>query len=250
MTALDPAPYIIGFGLVLTRVAAYVTASPVFVSERVLSTVRALLVALIAASLYSAHPVTVAPEHLVVALVVEALLGAAFGLCTRMVAIGIHFAGEMIDTNIGFGFARIMNPMLPEETGPIMNLSQMLSSLIFFLVGGQHFVILGLSRSFEIFPAGHAGFRHGWVSKLVEQFADLMACGVMLAMPVMLALIATQAGLALLSRVAPQMNVWVIGLLVTCTMGIVSLWIFTPAWVHAIASIWHADGNGFLEVSL
>jgi flagellar biosynthetic protein FliR len=250
MTSLDPTPYVVGFGLVLIRVGAYVTACPVFISERVLAKVRAIVVALLAASLYSAHPVTAVPDQLFIALVVEALLGVAFGLCTRMVVLSIYFAGEMIDTNIGFGFARILNPMMPEETGPVLNLSQMLGGLVFFLVGGQHMVILGLSRSFEIFPAGHAGFRHGWVTKLCDQFGELMACGVMLALPVMLALAATQAGLALLSRVAPQMNVWATGLMLTCAMGMIVLWLFTPAWVHAIASIWQAEGNGFLEVRL
>jgi flagellar biosynthetic protein FliR len=248
MIAVDPTPHIVGFGLVLTRVAAYVTASPVFVAERVMGMVRAILIGLLAASLYGAHPMTVPPDALVTALVVEGLLGAMFGLCTRMVALGINFAGEMIDTNIGFGFARILNPMLPEESGPVMNISQLLGGLIFFMVGGQHLVILGLSRSFELFPAGHAGFQHGWVTKLCDQFGDLLCCGVMLALPVMLTLMATQAGLALLSRVAPQMNVWAVGLMATCAMGIVSLWVFTPAWVRAIISIWQADGNGFLEV--
>lgn len=249
MTAFEPSALIMGFVLVLTRVAAYVAACPVFVSERVLGMVKALLIGLLSACLYSAHPVAVAPEQPVVALIVEAMLGTMFGLCTRMVSLGITFAGELMDTNIGFGFARILNPMMPEETGPVMNISQLLSGLVFFIVGGQQLVILGLSRSFDIFPAGHAGFSHGWVTKLCDQFGDLLSCGVMLALPVMLALMATQAGLALLSRVSPAMNVWAVGLMITAGMGMMALWVFTPAWVRAIASIWQMSGNGFIEVN-
>lgn len=250
MTSLDPSGFIVGFVLVLTRVAAYVMACPTFVSDRVLSAVRGITIGMLAATLYSAHPVQVAPKQLLVALLVEAMLGSMFGLCTRMVALGVTFAGELMDTNIGFGFARILNPMMPEETGPVMNISQLVGGLMFFVMGGQHLVILGLSRSFDVFPAGHAGFSHGWVTKLCDQFGDLLACGVMLAMPVMLSLMVTQAGLALLSRVSPALNVWATGLMITCAMGMMALWIFTPAWVRAIASVWQADGNGFLEVSL
>jgi flagellar biosynthetic protein FliR len=245
---MDPTPYIIGFGLVFTRVAAFIMSCPLFISDSVATTIRTIVSLLLALAIYIANPVASVPDIWVVALVVEVLLGSAFGLCTRLISLSINFAGELIDTNMGFGFARILNPMLSEETGPIMHLAQLLGGLVFYLVGGQHMVILGLSRSFVLFPAGSGDFRMGWVSLLCDHYAEMLACGILLAMPVVMTLMATQAGLALLSRVAPQMNLWSLGLLGTCGMGLLALWCATPAWVSAIASVWQMSGNGFLAV--
>lgn len=249
MNALDPSAYLMGFGLVLTRVTAFVVSCPVFTSESVPRLLRAIVAALLSLSLYVAHPVQAMPAMAATALLVEALFGVAFGLCTRIISLGFNFAGELIDTHMGFGFARIMNPMLAEEAGPIMHLSQLIGGLVFFMAGGQHQVILGLSRSLVLFPPGASEFRLGFVTLLLDHVGELLSCGVLLAAPIVLALMATQAGLALLSRVAPGINLWAIGLIGTSGMGMLALWCYTPAWVAAAVSLWQSQGNGFLAVA-
>ena len=245
---MDPTVYLMGFGLILTRVSLFIAACPTFVNDRLLGTLKGILAFLLAASLYASHPVRPTMQQFILGLLVEALLGAAFGMSTRMVTLGIHFAGELIDTNIGFGFARMLDPMISEEAGPTMTLAELLGGLAFFMVGGQRWVIAGLDRSLVLFEPGVASFDAQWVDRLCEHFFELITLGLIMAMPVVLTLVATQAALALLSRVAPQMNVWAVGLLGTCGMGIVALWCFAPGWVLSITSTWQQHGNNFIEV--
>lgn len=232
--------YLVPFGLVLARVSAFAATCPLFVPDNVSGAIRAALCAVLSISLFTALPHYSVPENLVLAVLIEVLLGAVFAASVRLVAVAIGFAGELFDINLGYGFARIMNPMLGEEVTPMMHLAQMLGSLTFLLADGQRHVIEGLSMSFRVFPPGAAGFDIDWVSLLIRHLSAIVQAGLLMALPIVLAMMCTQLALALLSRIAPALNIWAIGLLGTCGMGLLALWCFMPAWIEAMGQMWRS----------
>lgn len=238
--SVDLTPLIVTFGLVLARVGAFVGTCPLFVPENVPMTVRAGLSAVLAGVVTAALPQVQAPAAWTQAVLVEVLLGVALAACVRLVAVGISFAGELIDVHLGFGFARLINPTMGEEVTPMMHLAQLLAGLTFLLTGGQRRVVAGLAHSFTLLPPGNGHFAVGWVALLVERFGQMMQVGLLLALPIVAAMMCVQLGLALLSRLAPQLNVWALGLLGTCGLGLLALYAFVPAFSAAMLQLWRA----------
>ena len=237
---VDLTPLVVTFGLVLARVGSFVGTCPLFVPENVPMTVRAGLSAVLAGVMTATLPQVHAPDAWPQAVGVEVLLGIALASCVRLVAVGIGFAGELIDVHLGFGFARLINPTMGEETTPLMHLSQLLAGLTFLFAGGQHRVVAGLAHSFVLLPPGAGHFSLGWTALLIDRFGQMLQVGLLLALPIVAAMMCVQLGLALLSRLAPQLNVWALGLLGTCGLGLLALYAFFPAFSAAMMQLWRS----------
>ena len=225
-------------GLVLTRVGTFVAVCPTFISDTVSPAIRGTVAGMLSLVLTLSLESFTVPHSLIAAMGVELLVGGMLAASVRLTATSIGFAGELFDLNLGYGFARQMNPMLGEEATPLMQLSQWLSGLLFFVAGGQRYVIEGLAASCRLLPPGAGGVPSGWPRLFSEHLADIVQTGLLLAVPIVLTMMCTQLGLALLSRLAPSLNIWAIGLLGTCGMGLLSLWCFLPAYVQAILALW------------
>lgn len=243
MRTLDVAALIVPFGLVLARVGAFIASCPLFVSETVPASVRTALGLMLAGALTVALPRSALPPSLALAVMGEVALGILFGLCVRVVGLSIHFAGELIDVGVGFSFARQVNPMNNEEAGPLTRLSQLVAALTFVMADGQHTVVRQLAHSLVLVPPGSAAFDANWSTLLSTRFADLLAVGVRLAMPIVLTLMGVQLALALMARLSPSLNIWGVGFLATSGMGLVALWLYTPAWLETMGLMWRMQST-------
>lgn len=237
---LDVSQLAVSFGLVMVRVSSFVGACPLFVPENVPATMRAALSAVLSVVITATLPQVGAPEHWPQAVVVEVLIGLMLAACVRLVAVGIGFAGELLDIHLGFGFARLINPTMGEESTPIMHLAQLLGGMTFLLAGGQHRVVAALVRSFTVLRPGDGRFELAWVRMLTQELGQMMQLGLLLALPIVLTMMCVQFGLALLSRLAPQLNVWALGLLGTCGLGLLALWAYVPAFSAALMHLWRS----------
>lgn len=237
---LDAEHLVLPFGLVLMRVGTFVATCPVFVPDTVSTALRAALALILSLSLTFSLEHFVVPSSLMCALFNEMLLGGMMAASVRLTATAIGFAGELFDINLGYSFARTMNPMMGEEATPLMHLSQLMSTILFLLADGQRMVIIGLTRSLQIFAPGSGGFHLAWARVFAGHLSEVVQAGLLLAVPIVLAMLCTQLALALLSRLAPSLNIWAIGLLGTCGMGLIALWCFLPAWVEAMLRMWRS----------
>lgn len=240
--AIDLEPFALAIGLVGARVGAVIVSFPAFLSESVPTSVRAMAGLLISGVLCTTidRP---APHHLAMALAGEVVLGACLGFSARLVAVCIGFTGELFDTSLGYNFSKQINPMTHEDAGPLMNLSQYVATLSFYLVDGHHILLRALSKSLDIFPLGYSDYGVGAMMQLVTHYGEVLSVGMTLAMPLCFSLAVTQACLALLSRVAPQLNIWAVGFTVMSSLGLIALWLYTPAWLHATGSLWTSPGQ-------
>jgi flagellar biosynthetic protein FliR len=171
----------------------------------------------------------------------------AIGFAMQLTLAAMAFAGDFIGVQMGFGFAGLLDVQNRFEVPVISDFFALIGLLLFLGLNG-HLVLLGvLVKSFEVVPIELDGgiAIEGWHA-LAGTGAVLFQMGVWLALPVIAILLAAQLAMALVSRVAPQINIMSVGFSIFMWLGIAAaialLPFFMPAIEHMIEAGLKAAG--------
>jgi flagellar biosynthetic protein FliR len=156
------------------------------------------------------------------------IIGLAMGLSMRLVFSGIDLAGTMISNQMGLGFATAYDPQSASQTAVISEFLGMIALLVFMAINGHLMVIATLVQSFSVLPVGPTAFASGSWLNLANAGAVIFSSGVLLSLPVVVALLITNIALSVLGRVAPQLNLIAIGFPVTLALGFAALIVSLP----------------------
>jgi flagellar biosynthetic protein FliR len=231
----------IGFILVAARLTALFLAMPIFSGATVSGQIRAAVIVVVSAAIYLSLP---APEHLptdmlglVLALLGELFVGFAAGFSARIVFSAVETAGQLLDMPMGLGFANAVDPVSNSTQTVTSRLLGIMVALM-FLVMDVHLVLLRMvADSFLVLPPGEAFIVPEVGMSLVSQSALIFEGAVQLAAPVLLVLLATLAALGLLSKVAPQVNLFALSFAISIALGLVALRAALPdmtAWLRNV----------------
>ncbi|MBN2799918.1 MAG: flagellar biosynthetic protein FliR [Deltaproteobacteria bacterium] len=220
--------------LVFTRFGALLAMAPMF-SARGIPRHVPILSAVLLTLLVTPHvQVAAAPSSLaalLVAMAGEIGMGVVIGGAVRMVFGAVAMASEMMAMEMGLGNFSLLNPLIETQEGPLGTLSTLLAA-IFFIETDLHLVLLQrVADSFDVAPPGTVS----QVAHAAEPLADLLAqsfsLGFQLAGPVLLYTWMINLFIALLTKLAPRMNVYFsIGIGLGSPMGIAIL-AFSLPWV-------------------
>ena len=229
----------LGVGLlVLARVAAMVQVAPLFSSAAIPQPGKiglALFIALIALPGVAANGYAVPASGVQFGLLLigEALLGVLLGLLAGLGFAALQTAGQFISLPIGFGIAELLDPFTERGSTMLGALFHLLALLAFLSVGGLHRLLLdGVAGSFHVlraadlvvsFEAG-SGRASGLLLRTVAgSLTRLFGAALAIALPIFAALLLVSLGLALVARVAPHMNMLLLGLPLSLGAGLVIL---------------------------
>ncbi|HUL93802.1 MAG TPA: flagellar biosynthetic protein FliR [Burkholderiales bacterium] len=225
--------FLAGFIWPLARVAALVTTAPILGNIGVPTRVKVLLalgVSLAAAPLAGALP-EVEPwstEGMGI-LVQQIVIGAVMGLAMRMVFTMVDVAGELVGLQMGLGFATFFDPLHAAHTPVIAQFLGLLASLVFLSINGHLMMLSVLGESFRVVPIGAAlPGGEAWMT-MAQWGGKIFVSGLMLALPVVVALLITNVALGILTRAAPQLNLFAVGFPVTILVGWLVLGVSLPA---------------------
>lgn len=201
-----------GFLLALCRTAGFAAASPLV--ARALPPVGRVLLALAGAVLL-ARPVTedLTVPHLLGWAGANVSVGLALGFVSGVGLWLFQVAGEILDAGSGLAMARTLDPLSRGEVGVLGRLFQMTAFALLFALGGDRLLLAGLARSAELLPlTGAPSLPPGVGDAVLAGVSSLMVAGLELAAPVLGALVLAELVLALAARLAPQANVFLLGL--------------------------------------
>ena len=153
----------------------------------------------------------------------QMLIGLAMGFSLRLVFSAIDMAGNMIGTQMGLGFATAYDPQSASQTAVISEVLGMLALLVFLAINGHLMVITTLVESFSSLPIGVGILQPGSWLNIANAGGIIFSSGVLLSLPIVVALLITNIALGVLGRVAPQLNLMAIGFPVTIILGFVAL---------------------------
>ena len=173
----------------------------------------------------------------VAVMVQQMVVGAAMGFAMRVVFTMVDVAGELASLQMGLGFAIFFDPQHGAHTAVVAQLLGLLASLTFLAINGHLMMLATLAESFRVLPVGAAfGDASPWLA-LARWGATIFVSGLMLALPVVAALLITNVALGILTRAAPQLNLFTVGFPVTILVGwlvlALSLPMFAPLLTHA-----------------
>lgn len=237
--------WIVAVLLLSTRVAALLLSTPLLYAVTMPPLVRVLLVMALssAIALPFARAVPALPADsmaLAMALVREAALGATLGLGVLLAFAGFALAGRLLDVQVGFGMAQVLDPATRGRVPVLSSLFALLAAVFFFLVDGHHALLRGVASSIERFPPGQGAPIPA--AAVARELAALFALGFALAAPVVLALLLVEFALGVLARALPQMNVLLLGLPVKILAGLLAL----SVWVGGFGA---PAGNLYAQIA-
>lgn len=216
--------------LVLVRVTAMLSLVPIF-SQTQLPQLLRVSIGLVLAFVIARTVPAVAPlglGELVVAVASQVFVGIVYGFVSFLVFTGLQFAGEIIDTQIGFAVVNIINPLTSQSVTVIGEFQLALATLLYLAADMHHQLIAGMARSFMLVPLPYAAAPDLVGGDVMRFFAQSLFIVFQVAAPVAIALFLVNVMLGLMARVAPQMNVFVVGFPVQITVGLVMLLVTIP----------------------
>lgn len=226
-----------GFLFPLVRILGMFAAAPVLSNRAFPARIRLGLGAMMTFALLPALP----PSGLVVgswpgmmALLQQMLIGIALGFTVRIIFAAVDLAGELIGLQMGLGFAMFYDPDNSAQSPVISEFLGLLATLIFLSINGHLMLLAVLGNSFEWWPIGAELFpANGWLA-IARWGSTLFSAGLMLALPLIAALLVVNIALAVLTRAAPALNLFAIGFPVTLIAGFAMLLLSLPFFAPAL----------------
>lgn len=195
--------------LATVRMTAFLFLAPPFSFSAIPARVKAMLAVglslAVSPAITPGYHTLETPEYLM-ALVLELVVGAVLGLLVMLVFAAIQSAGGLIDMFGGFSMAQGFDPLSMINGAQFTRLFQMTALALMFSSGAYQIIIGGLTRSFTAFPIGGGMDLSAPVAAMTTGLTQMFLASVQIAGPLLVVLFLADAGLGLLTRVAPALN--------------------------------------------
>lgn len=245
----------VSFSLILARVGAFVSVQPLFGGRQVPRLVKVGLAASLAVfwieslppiDALGGRPLATDTPWLAFALAVvrETMIGAMLGYGLSIVLLPARIAGEFIGQEMGLSLASVSDPLSENSATLVGQLVESLSIALFLGLNGHHAWLVALHGTFARWPIG-GGFPSLQAAPLVSGVARAHEWGLLLALPLATCMFASSILLALMARVAPQLNLMSVGFALRIGIGLLATMVFLSDLLGGVCSVFE-HGTGFL----
>lgn len=156
-------------------------------------------------------------------LIQQIIIGVAIGFAMRIVFVAVEMAGEIIGLQMGLAFAIFFDPQSSGQVALVGRFLSIIASLAFLAINGHLLMIALIAQSFNTLPIGTDGITVPTFSLLANWGGEIFKSGLQLALPVLTALLITNLALGILTRTAPQLNIFAVGFPLTLSIGFLML---------------------------
>lgn len=191
------------------RIIAWLAVVPPFSTRAVPAMAKVVLglgLAFTVTPSLAASTIPVDTPGLIMVVLTQVAIGLAMGFLTSLLFAAVAAAGSLVDVFGGFALAQGFDPLGMQMNTVFGKFHQMLATMLLFATGGHLLVLGGLLRSFELLPLGDAPAVDGGSDLLLRAFTVFFVTTVQIALPMVAVLFVVDLGLALMTKVAPQLN--------------------------------------------
>ena len=219
------------FMLIFCRVSCLIYAVPFFSMNNTPRRVRVGLSFVVTLLLYYVIPEKTIPVYstllgYAVLVLKEAIVGLLMGFACNICTTVVGFAGRIIDMEVGLSMASLFDPTTKENmsiTGMIYNYAV---TLILIITGIYEYILKALAESFNLIPIGGAVFNSDRLLNAMLKFmADYVLIAFRICLPMFAVMILLNALLGILAKVAPQMNMFAVGMQMKVLIGLALLFL-------------------------
>jgi len=157
----------------------------------------------------------------------ELLIGIALGFITRIFLEVFVVAGQLVSLQTGLGFGSLVDPMNGASVPLISQAFLIIATLLFLAFDGHLLFIELVVRSFHTVPVATDSLARIDFLAVAEWGSWLFAGGLLVSLAAVLALLMLNLAFGVLTRAAPQLNLFVIGFPATMVVGFILLWLLS-----------------------
>ena len=232
ITSADIAAWLGTYLWPFTRIGAMLGVVPVFGARSV--PVRVRLALAIALTLVLAPVIPPAPavdalgaRALLIA-VQQVVIGLAMGFALQMAFAALSIGSQAIATSMGLGFASMIDPQSGVQVPVLSQFYLLLATLIFLALNGHLILIEVLADSFRVLPVGMQGVTRSGFWALAGWAGQMFAGAALIALPAVAALQVVNLAFGVMTRAAPQLNIFSVGFPITLMLGLVVVLMTLP----------------------
>lgn len=223
--------FMTGF-LILVRLLGFFRFAPVFCRKEIPGLVKipmALLVTVVIVPLMKPLDVINQVDSFILSIFLNIVVGAIIGYMARLIVIAVDCGAEMINMQMGLTSATTLDPSSSGQVSILSNIISLMGLLIFINLGGVYWLFKALMKSFEIFPLYSVHIpliKLANMNLLIKLSSNTLYMGLQIASPILLATLAQDIILGVISRTAPQVNVFQLSFLFKPVLGAaIMIWI-------------------------
>ncbi|MCR2805026.1 flagellar biosynthetic protein FliR [Paenibacillus soyae] len=224
------------FLLIFCRITAFFVVAPVFSSRGVPNTFKigiGFFISLIVFLSYGMEQSIVLDAQYVLSVIREIIIGLLIGFVTYLFFMAVQTAGALMDMQIGFAMANVVDPHTGVTAPLLGNFKYMLMLVVFLMMNGHHHMLIGLMDSYQWMPLQNELFARlasGDITDfLIRVFSNTFLLSLQVAAPLVVAMFLTDLGLGFLTKTAPQFNVFVIGVPLKLMLGMFLIVLLMPS---------------------
>lgn len=206
----------------------------------------AILITFIIAPLLSPEQVLKNTDSFALSILLNFVVGAIIGYMARLIVIAVDCGAEMINMQMGLTSATTLDPSSSSQVSILSNIIALMGILIFINIGGIYWLFKAIMRSFDVFPLFAVQIPLAKIANmdlLIKLSSNTLYMGLQIASPVLLATLAQDIILGVISRTAPQVNVFQLSFLFKPVLGAaIMIWIL-PMLMNVIEQYFMSFAN-------
>ena len=225
--------------VIFARVMGFFRLAPIFNRKEIPGLVKLSLALMLTVAFVTIKQPAQPPadNSLVLSLLLNYVSGALLGYMAQLILLAIDAGGDMINMQMGLSSAMVLEPTTSSQTSILAKLISLLGIIIFIEIGGVYWLFNAFVRSFEIFPIYATSIPLDKIVNmdyLIKMTSNVLYMGLQIASPVLLATLGQDIILGVISKTAPQVNVFQLSFLFKPVFGAaIMVWIL-PMLVNII----------------
>ncbi len=220
------------------RISALFLASPIFSAPSFPVRVRVLLAVMITALIVPSLPPPPSVDMLGPAGILMAgqqvIIGLAMGFLIQLVFSAVVIAGQSLAMSMGLGFAMSVDPQNGVQVPVVSQLYMIFATLTFLAMNGHLVLIEFLVNSFTLLPVGLTGLRDDFALDVVLWGGQMFMSALFLVLPALTAVLLINIAFGVITRAAPQLNIFAVGFPVTILAGFIFMFLTLPSVLSLI----------------
>jgi len=226
------------------RISALFLASPIFSASSFPVRARILLAVLVTALIMPSLPEMSVAEPLSATGLLfagqQVVIGLAMGFILQMVFGAVVIAGQSLAMTMGLGFAMAVDPQNGVQVPVLSQLYVIFATLIFLAIDGHLILIQFLADSFVLLPVGLDDWSNDFGINVVLWGSQMFLGALLLVLPALTAILLINVAFGVITRAAPQLNIFAVGFPVTILAGFIFITLSMPSVFERLVNMFDA----------
>lgn len=232
VTSAQLTAWIAAFVFPLARILALISSAPILGNKQIPIRIKIglamLITVIVAPTINVPGNIDPATAQGLLILIQQVLAGLAMGFSMRLIFTAIEMAGDLAGMQMGLGFASFYDPVNASYTPVLAQFLGIIAALAFLSTNGHLYMLAALADSFQAFPISSTLPSAAAFHTLAEWGTTIFTHALQLSMPLIGALMITNLALGILTRSAPQLNIFAVGFPITLSVGFATLALSLP----------------------